>query len=154
MTVEELESVANQGKAFVIGNLLTRTIFNQAMQILFGAIVMIQILAHLPLAQMAELPATASESFEIMQSIVSFDYFQPTDYITIDFTETAPWSEKFDTLGYGSINFVDGMGSILVFCIILVLYAIITAIFSCFGCPCCCRRAKSFLPKLLSQKAL
>ena len=79
---------------------------------------MIQILAHLPLAEMADLPATAAESFEIMQEVVSFDYFQPTEFVSVDFTETSPWSEKFDTLGYGSINFVEGMGSILVFCFI------------------------------------
>lgn len=95
-----------------------RTIFKQAMAMLFGSIIMIQILAHLPMADMAELPATAQESFTIMQDVVSFDYFQPTSYVEIDFTEMPSWNEGFESIGYDSINFVEGMGSILVFCFI------------------------------------
>ena len=41
---------------------------------LFGAIIMIQILAHLPLADIV-LPANALEKFEVMIGFVSFDYF-------------------------------------------------------------------------------
>ena len=93
---------------------------------------------------MAELPATASETFEIVQSVVSFDYFQPTEFIAVDFNETAPWSERFETLDYGSLNFVESMGSILIFCALQVLFTLITTFFLCFGgCnKCCCKRAK------------
>ena len=118
------------------------------MAMLFGSIIMIQILAHLPLAEMAKIPASALESFEIMQSVVSFDYFQPTSYIEVDFTEMDPWTENFAELGYDSINFVEGMGSIIIFCSWQVIYAIITILFYVMNCNrCCCNKAKSYFTK-------
>ena len=63
-----------------------------------------------------------------MIGIVSFDYFQPTDYVDIGFTEMPFWSEKFDWLGYGSINFVEGMGSILIFAFFQILIGLIVFI--------------------------
>lgn len=90
-----------------------------------------------------------------MQGIVSFDYFQPTEFVAVDFTETPPWSDAFDELGYGSINFVEGMGSIIIFCFFQVVYAIITAMFSIFRCGCCCKRAKeTFTMKQVSDSSL
>lgn len=59
---------------FVILNLILKTLFSQAMTMLFGAIIMVQILAHLPLADIV-LPANALEVFEVMIGFVSFDYF-------------------------------------------------------------------------------
>ena len=59
------------------------------------------------------------------------------------FTEMPPWSEQFDWLGYNSINFVDGMGSILIFAfaqIILIIVALLYQFFNC--CPCCSNWAK------------
>ena len=85
------------------------------MSVLFGSIIMIQILAHLPLASNLVLPANVLQTFDIMIGIVSFDFFQPTDYFDVGFTEMPYWSPNFDMLGYGSVNFVEGMGSIIVF---------------------------------------
>ena len=48
-----------------------------------------------------------------MISIVSFDFFSPTEYFDIGLTETEPWSTNFAWLGYESVNFIEGMGSIL-----------------------------------------
>ena len=50
-----------------------------------------------------------------MVGIVSFDYFQPTDYIDLNFTETPAYTENFEMLGYESLNFVEGLGSIIIF---------------------------------------
>ena len=58
---------------------------------LFGAIIMIQILAHLPLADIV-LPANALQKFEVMIGFVSFDYFSPTEYIDMGFTEMPYWT--------------------------------------------------------------
>ena len=84
------------------------------MAMLFGSIVVIQILAHLPLADIY-LPANAHQQFDLMISFVSFDYFQPSEYINFGFSEMPSWSERFEWLGYDSINFVEGMGSIIIF---------------------------------------
>lgn len=58
----------------MIGNLIFSLLLKQTMAMLFGSIVVIQILAHLPLADIY-LPANAQQQFDIMISIVSFDYF-------------------------------------------------------------------------------
>ena len=81
------------------------------------------------------IPANAKQQFDIMIGVVSFDYFQPTEYIDMGFTDMPAWSERFDWLGYGSINFVDGMGSIIIFAFAQILF-IILALFLKFS-RCC-----------------
>lgn len=120
MSEEEIAQVTSTAQAAVLLNLILRMVFAQAMAMLFSSIIMVQILAHLPLADVM-LPANALEVFDIMIGIVSFDYFQPTEYFDFGFSEMPPWSTNFEWLGYGSISFVDGMGSILVFAIIQIL---------------------------------
>lgn len=58
----------------MIGNLVMSLLLKQTMAMLFGSIVVIQILAHLPLADIY-LPANAHQQFDLMISFVSFDYF-------------------------------------------------------------------------------
>ena len=60
-----------------------------------------------------------------MIGFVSFDFFQPTEYIDLNFTDMPFWSPQFDWLGYGSINFIDGMGSIIIFAMIQLLTGVI-----------------------------
>ena len=93
------------------------------MSILLASILIFQLLAHLPLADIV-LPANALQWFEIMISVVSFDFFSPTEYFDIGLTETEPWSTNFAWLGYESVNFIEGMGSILLVGIYLALIGI------------------------------
>ena len=88
--------------------------FKESMQVLFGSIISLQIIAHIPLANVM-IPADALQSFDIMVQIVSFDYFPFTDYIDLGFTETEPWSANFAFLGYETINFIECLGSIMIF---------------------------------------
>ena len=131
MSQVEVEKTQAQGQAFVAGNIVLRTLFKQAMSMLFGSIIMIQILAHLPLADIV-LPANALQQFDIMIGFVSFDYFQPTEFYDVGFTPMPFWPPNFDWLGYGSINFVEGLGSILIFAFIQVLFGLI--VFSLMPC--------------------
>ena len=117
MSEDAIKSVTSTAQTAVLINLLLKTVFAQAITMLFSSIIMVQILAHLPLADVV-LPANALEMFDIMISIVSFDYFAPTDYFDFGFSEMPPWSPNFEWLKYESINFCDGMGSILIFAII------------------------------------
>ena len=61
-----------------------------------------------------------------MIDVVSFDYFPIHDIFEFGFTETEPWSDKFLYLGYETVNFIEGMGSMILFiwigvaCLILV----------------------------------
>ena len=50
-----------------------------------------------------------------MIGVVSFDFFQPTAYVDLGFTETQPWSTNFEWLGYDSLNFMLLMGSVFYF---------------------------------------
>ena len=61
-----------------------------------------------------QLPAKTIQFFYILVSIVSFDYFPLTDHFDLGFTETEPWSDKFVLLQYETINFIEGMGSIMI----------------------------------------
>lgn len=81
------------------------------MQVTFGSIISLQILAHIPLANIA-LPANALQSFEIMMEVVKFDYLEFTNYVDLGFTETEAWSDKFEQLGYESVNFIENQGSV------------------------------------------
>lgn len=58
LSEEEVEQVVQTGQNFVIANLVLSQIFKQVMNMLLGSIIMIQILAHLPLADI-NLPANA-----------------------------------------------------------------------------------------------
>lgn len=50
-----------------------------------------------------------------MVNIVSFDYFAPFEYVDAGFTEVWAYSPEFEWLEYDTVNFVLGLGSIIVF---------------------------------------
>ena len=50
-----------------------------------------------------------------MISVVSFDYFPPFEYLDVGFTEVWSYSENFEWIGYDSVNFLIGLGSIGIF---------------------------------------
>ena len=80
------------------------------------------------------LPAIAFEKFEIMIEVVSFDFFSITEYYDIGLTETEPWSQNFEFLQYETVNFIEGMGSILLtglFCAFISLLCIIFTVLKC-----------------------
>ena len=67
--------------------------------------------------------------FDFMIEIVSFDYFPIHDIFDFGFTETEPWSIKFLELGYETVNFIEGMGSIILFIWIGAAYLAIVVLF-------------------------
>ena len=50
-----------------------------------------------------------------MVQVVSFDYFPFTEVWDLGFTPTEPWSEQFVFLEYETVNFIEGLGSIMIF---------------------------------------
>ena len=58
--------------------------------------------------------------------MISFDYFPPFEYIAVDFTEVGSWSPNFEWLGYDSVNFLEGLGSIAILASILLLRVVIS----------------------------
>ena len=74
MSVENNELTDASAKTLILTNLLFGFFFKYSINVFFSSIISLQILAHLPLANIT-LPANALECFDIMVKIVSFDYF-------------------------------------------------------------------------------
>ena len=74
MSEEEADDMSFTGKSFILGKLGLKFFFKQSMNMLFSSIIVLQIISHLPLAEI-NLPANALQQFNIMIEIVSFDYF-------------------------------------------------------------------------------
>ena len=95
-------------------------IFGVSMQPLFDMINSLQITALLPLNNIM-IPATAMDLFKILVMIVAFDFFDMYEYVDPGFTPTDPYSDKFDWFGFGSCNYVEGLGTvILLLCFYLI----------------------------------
>ena len=59
--------------------------------------------------------------FDIIIKVMAFDFLPVADFVDFGFRETEPWNSKFDWLGYGSTNFVESLGSIVIFITIIIL---------------------------------
>ena len=63
-----------------------------------------------------------------MITIVSFDYFEPFEYLDVGFTDAWAWSDNFAWLGYDSVNFIPSIGSVIIFALIQMIVILITAL--------------------------
>ena len=145
MEQEQKEGITRSTRSFLITQILFKEWFKTSMQLVFGSVIALQILAHLPLANIL-LPANAMESFDIMVKVVSFDYFPLHEYVEFGFTPTEPWSVSFEYLDYESINFIEGLGSINLCFWLGTLYLIfIAGLYRC-KCQCTCRGKNFFTP--------
>ena len=79
------------------------------------------------------------EMFEIMIEVVSFDFFQITEYVDLGMTETDPWSPNFEILCYETVNFIEGMGSILLTGLFIAITGLITMILFICKCKTSCK---------------
>ena len=100
------------------------------MQEVIGMITSLQILAHLPLNNIP-IPANAYIIFDELIKIVSFDIFEPHEHFDLKLTPTEPWSIRFSWLGYGSVNFMENMGSASLIFFTLILYILTTLVVWC-----------------------
>ena len=73
-----------------------------------------------------------------MASVVSFDYFPPFEYVDVGFSEVIGWNSYFEWVGYDSVNFLLGLGSIAIFAALQIMI-IMVALFvlgTRMRCPC------------------
>ena len=94
MSTQELRQTQNSCQNVVITQLLLSLLFSHVLATLLGSILVVQILAHVPLTDL-NLPANLLQTFQIIISFVSFDYFPPFEYVDADFTEVWYWSIVF-----------------------------------------------------------
>ena len=97
----------------------------------------LQMIAHLPLANI-NLPANLLQTFEVLISYISFDIFPLFEYIAVDFTEVDSWSPNFEWLGYDSVNFLEGLGSIAILAAIQLAIVLIALMLRICGEKCKC----------------
>ena len=71
------------------------------------------------------MPANLLQSFQILISIVSFDYLKPFEYLDVNFTELWAWSPNFEWLDYDSVQFLPELGSIAIFAAIQLFMSLI-----------------------------
>ena len=86
------------------------------------------------------MPANVLQDFKLMVSMVSLDFFQPFNYIEAGFIETSALTPQFEWVGYGSLNFLENMGSIIIFAFLQVFLILVTAITGICNFNCRCRR--------------
>lgn len=127
LSAEQTQAVTKSSQSILLLNIGLNEIMNNSLQIIFGQIIQLQILAHVPLTNL-ELSVEAMQRFDIMIQIVSFDYFPIHNYFPEGtFTETEPWAAEFATVGYETVNVVECLGSInlvIWFGVLYVLFVI------------------------------
>ena len=111
-------------KTAIVFEFFISILLNSVFSLLLGSIMVLQLVAHLPLANIY-LPANLLQTFKVLTSMVSFDFFPLFEYIDMNFTETESWSTNFEWLGYDSVNFLEGLGIIAFFAAILLLKVVI-----------------------------
>ena len=92
-----------------------------------SSIVVLQILAYLPLTDI-RMSANVLQPFQIMAEVVSFDFFEPFEYIDVNLTDFDPWSPNFGWLGFQSTNFLLALGSIFIFAAIEVINVLLSVL--------------------------
>ena len=153
LTEEQKENITQSTRSFLLTQIVFQEWFKESIKMIFGQIIALQILAHLPLANIS-LPANAKESFDIMVKVMSFDYFALHEYIDFGFTPTEPWSESFKYMNYETINFIEGLGSINVYLWLGTIYLIFILLLRLLKCKCTCRKKKYFRPMSAWYKSL
>ena len=91
------------------------------------------------------MPYGSQVLFQIIAEVVSFDFFAPTDFITINFTETLPFGANYEGLGYDNLNCIENLGSILLIAILLIARQVFTALaYTIAHTSCCCKCSRRF----------
>ena len=143
LTEEELQDVQLKVKVVtIILMIVTRLFFHLLFSMLFDTIITVQILAYLPLTDIF-MPANVHQIFKILISIVSFDYFSPTDHYDFGFMETSSWSPNFEWLGFESSNVIESLGSLSIFCFKYLGVLLIALGLGVCGKTCCGKYGRS-----------
>ena len=111
--------------AIITANAWFAFIFGISMQPLFDMINSLQVSTLLALTNI-NLPANAMKLYEVLVSIVGFELLPVFDP---GFTETEPYSTRFDWFGVGSVNYLQALGSLL--CLLIVLLLLMSIVSAC-----------------------
>jgi len=148
-TVKELNPPV---KTFYFSSIFVSTLNNMSLQTLWGGISAMQIIVHTPLNNF-NMPNNCFTIFQFMAEVVSFDLFAPTDHADFGFTQTPPFNQQFDDLGYESTNFYENLGSIGLIAVFMVLRTLFLPLLLAFLRTMRCCRCCRVIQKKLELKA-
>lgn len=124
-----------------VSTVLSQFLFTYALALTLSMISGIQIVSHLPLNKVT-IPANAQIVFAELLRIAAFDVYEPADHFNLGISQTMAFNEKFEQLGYQSLNVVENMGSIIFFFSFVVLKILLTFIMLLTGCSAKCCTAR------------
>lgn len=104
-------------------SLIANYIFGLSSQMLWGGINAMQVICASALFQVT-LPGNTQPLYSYIQSLTSFDFYNPIDTLSnwFGFSETDPYSDNFDSLGFGSINYYDSIGGLIIIIAVVTLF--------------------------------
>lgn len=106
--------------------------FGLSSQMLWGGINAMQVICVSALLQVT-LPGNTQPLYSYIQSLTSFDFYNPIDTLSkwFGFSETDPYSDNFDSLGFGSINYYDSMGGLIIIIASVTLFQVLAPLLQC-----------------------
>ena len=87
-------------------------------------------------------PRSELNFMNYLNKIVSFNKYDPNDFIETGFTDTPPLHANFEWLQYNTSNFYQNLGSIILLFAILLGRQLLAPIFYIFSAFRCCRCLK------------
>ena len=109
------------------------------MQMMWGGINSMQIISHIPLANI-NLPQASLYLFSFISEVVSFEYLNPKDWVDSPFMETPPFRDEYDDLGYEDMIFLHNIGHISVLVAAIHINIFLYPCYRCLTtCACLCK---------------
>jgi hypothetical protein len=139
-------SVASSVHTLVVSNFALSSVVKAPLQFLWGMINSLQLIVHLPVFSFI-LPANAQLLLVKLIDVSSFNLL-PMDKINklvFNFTETDALNHRFDEIGYNSMNFLENLGSLFIFMLILPFQYLIKHIFHIYRGMSCCKKIKPYI---------
>ena len=144
------DSVSSTMQAVSIGNTLLGIFAGASLSQMWGSIRVMQYIARLPLIRFG-VPANCELVFSGLITVVKFDVFEFISEFGVAFpvyTQSEPFNDEFEMLGYDSKQIYSSLGSFNIFIGILEVTALIYIVNKC----CCCKRVACLEKKFTGQK--
>ena len=86
--------------------------FDVSMQGLFNLVEALQLIVYLPLFDVS-FPANSQRVFDRLSKIAAFDFFEIGDHVNrfLDLQPTEPVNEKYESIGFESLYFINNLGT-------------------------------------------
>ena len=99
----------------VVGNFILNLMMSSSLNMLWSMINTQQLIVLMPCFDI-QIPANVQMFFNQINKIASFDIVDLDPFINkvLNLNETEPFNDNFDAIGFGSMFFLNNMGSLLI----------------------------------------